>query len=134
MEVKKKKAEGVLGEIIKNMNPESLAKTRAEMMAIANREDEITEAGIEYTIANCPRCIGGANFEEVVRQFNKNPHFEAGARWSDEHPSDETIANAVDLYECWMARRKPEDVDLTPFEFVKKYWNDPYGYRRYEET
>ena len=42
---------------------------------------------------------------------------------------DEIISNVVDLYECWRARRKPEDMELTPFEFVKKYFNDPYGYK-----
>ena len=34
------------------------------------REEEIIEAGIEYTMQNSPRCIGGDNFYEQAREFN----------------------------------------------------------------
>lgn len=50
------------------------------------REEEIIEAGIEYTMQNSPLCIGGDNFYEQARMFNRNRSFEAGANWADEHP------------------------------------------------
>lgn len=50
------------------------------------REEEIIEAGIEYTMQNSPVCIGGDNFYEQARMFNRNRSFEAGAKWADEHP------------------------------------------------
>ena len=51
------------------------------------REEEIIEAGIEYTMQNSPVCIGGDNFYEQARMFNRNRSFEAGANWADEHPN-----------------------------------------------
>lgn len=34
---------------------------------------------------NSPFCIGGDNFYEQVRKFNRNRSFEANAKWADEH-------------------------------------------------
>lgn len=39
---------------------------------------DIIEAGIQYTLEHKPMAIGGDNFEDVVKQFNRNPAFEAG--------------------------------------------------------
>lgn len=50
------------------------------------REEEIIEAGIEYTMQNSPCCIGGDNFYEQTRKFNRNRSFENGAQWADNHP------------------------------------------------
>lgn len=50
-----------------------------------DREKEIIEAGIEYTMQNNPVCIGGDNFYEQAKEFNRNRSFEAGAQWADEH-------------------------------------------------
>lgn len=47
------------------------------------REEEIVNAGIDYTISTRPVCMGGAAFEEKIRQYNRNPSFEAGAKWAD---------------------------------------------------
>ena len=55
-------------------------------MTEEERQKQIEDAGIEYTIANKPRCIAGDNFADLARQFNKNLDFEAGAKWSDKHP------------------------------------------------
>lgn len=55
-------------------------------MTQEEREKQIEDAGIEYTIANKPRCIAGDNFADLARQLNKNKDFEAGAKWSDKHP------------------------------------------------
>lgn len=56
------------------------------------REEEIIESGIEYTIQNSPCCIGGDNFYEQARTFNRNKSFEAGAKWSDEHTQSPWIS------------------------------------------
>jgi hypothetical protein len=47
-------------------------------------QEEIVDAGIDYTMRTCPVCIGGAAFEDMIRQFNRNPSFEAGATWAKE--------------------------------------------------
>lgn len=47
------------------------------------REEQIRQAGIEYTIKNRPRCIGGDAFSEVVDEINRNRAFEEGAKWAD---------------------------------------------------
>jgi hypothetical protein len=47
-------------------------------------QQQIIDAGIDYTMRICPVCMGGAAFEEKIRQFNRNPSFEAGAKWAKE--------------------------------------------------
>lgn len=42
-------------------------------------QQQIIDAGIDYTMSTRPVCMGGAAFEEKIRQFNRNPSFEAGA-------------------------------------------------------
>lgn len=44
-------------------------------------DKQIIDAGIDYTMSTRPVCMGGAAFEEKIRQFNRNPSFEAGAKW-----------------------------------------------------
>lgn len=51
------------------------------------REEEIIEAGIDYTMSVRPMCIGGLAFEEEIRQMNRNKSFEEGAKWADSHPN-----------------------------------------------
>jgi hypothetical protein len=47
-------------------------------------QEQIIDAGIDYTMSTCPVCMGGAAFEEKIRQFNRNASFEAGAKWAKE--------------------------------------------------
>lgn len=47
------------------------------------RDEQIRQAGIEYTIKNRPMCIGGDAFSEVVDEINRNRAFEEGAKWAD---------------------------------------------------
>ena len=42
------------------------------------REKEIIEAGIDYTMSVRPMCIGGLAFEDEIRQMNRNKSFEEG--------------------------------------------------------
>lgn len=47
------------------------------------REEQIIEAGIDYTMSVRPMCIGGLAFEDEIRQMNRNKSFEEGAKWAD---------------------------------------------------
>lgn len=48
-------------------------------------QQQIIDAGIDYTMSTHPVCMGGAAFEEKIRQFNRNPSFEAGATLTKEN-------------------------------------------------
>lgn len=61
------------------------------------RKNQIIEAGIEYTMHNNPMCIGGDNFYEQAREFNRNKSFETGAKWADENPKSPWISVNDDL-------------------------------------
>lgn len=44
--------------------------------------DEIIEAGVKYTFAHRPMCMGGDEFDDFVQEFNRSISFEAGAEWA----------------------------------------------------
>lgn len=74
---------------MKNNTDIEQSKQLAKMLPLdMAREEEIIEAGIEYTMSTSPNVICGDAFAEddLVRQLNRNKHFEAGAKWSDKHP------------------------------------------------
>lgn len=48
------------------------------------REEQIRQAGIEYTIKDRPMCICGDAFSDIFEEMNRNPAFEEGAKWADE--------------------------------------------------
>lgn len=56
------------------------------------REEQIRQAGIEYTIKNRPMCIGGGAFSKEIDEMNRNYAFEEGAKWADKT----MIARAVE--------------------------------------
>lgn len=60
------------------------------------REEQIIEAGIEYTMQNNPVCIGGDNFYKQAKEFNRNRSYEAGAKWADEHPNINSLWHTPD--------------------------------------
>lgn len=62
-----------------------------------SREQQIIDAGIEYTMQNNPICIGGDNFYEASKMLNRNSSFEAGAKWADKHPKSPWISVDDDL-------------------------------------
>lgn len=47
------------------------------------REEQIRQAGIEYTYKDKPMCIGCGIFSEVIDEMNRNHAFEEGAKWAD---------------------------------------------------
>lgn len=50
------------------------------------RDEEITQASIDYTKAKHPKAIGGDAFSDLVDAMNVNPSFIDGAKWADSHP------------------------------------------------
>ena len=60
------------------------------------REEQIIEAGIEYTMQNDPVCIGRDNFYEMAKILNRNKSFEAGAKWADQHPNINSLWHTPD--------------------------------------
>lgn len=61
------------------------------------REEQIIEAGIEYTMQNDPVCIGGDNFYEMSKMLNRNKSFEAGAKWADKNPNINSLWHTPDV-------------------------------------
>lgn len=45
-----------------------------------NREEQIKQASIEYTLKNRPMCVCGDSFAEMADELNRNPAFEEGAK------------------------------------------------------
>lgn len=74
-------------------------------------KEQIIDAGIDYTMSTCPVCMGGAAFEEKVRQFNRNASFEAGATWAKE----ELIKEACE----WLKNNVTDDVLLNCGSVIK---------------
>lgn len=37
-------------------------------------QEQIINAGIDYTMSTRPVCMGGAAFEEQIKQYNRNHH------------------------------------------------------------
>ena len=60
------------------------------------REEQIIEAGIEYTMQNNPVCIGGDNFYEMAKILNRNKSFEEGAKWADKNPNINSLWHTPD--------------------------------------
>lgn len=60
------------------------------------REEQIIEAGIEYTMQNNPVCIGGDKFYEMSKMLNRNKSFEEGAKWADKNPNINSLWHTPD--------------------------------------
>jgi hypothetical protein len=71
------------------------------------REEEIINAGIDYTMNVRPMCIGGLAFKEEIRQMNRNKSFEEGAKWADKTMIDKACKwlkisiEDYDDYDAW---------------------------------
>ena len=47
-------------------------------------QEQIIDAGIDYTMQRQPACIGALVSKDSIRQMHRNPSFEAGAKWAKE--------------------------------------------------
>lgn len=56
-------------------------------------QQQIIDAGIDYTMQRQPVCIGSLVSKDSIRQLHRNPSFEAGATWAKE----EFIKEACEL-------------------------------------
>lgn len=93
-------------------------------------QEEIIDAGIDYTMTTCPICIGGAAFEDMIRQCNRNPSFEAGAILTKETIikeitqwlSEELFEDKVwfDLYYTFDVKSKRYNTVIEFIEALKK--------------
>ena len=71
----------------------------------------IIDAGVEYTMNTHPVCMGGAAFEEQMREFNRNYAFEAGAEWMLKRAC-EWIKSSIDIpYDVRMTEEGPDAID-----------------------
>lgn len=82
-------------------------------------QEEIVDAGIDYTMRTCPVCIGGAAFEDMIRRYNRNPSFEAGANWAKKKLLEEIIQ--------WLSEELFEDEVEPNF-----YYNSDVKSKRYD--
>ena len=75
-----------------------------------NREEQIRQASIGYTLKNRPMCIGGDDFAEMADELNRNSSFEEGAKWADNNPTQDI----VNLNDVWHgASEEPQDRSKT---------------------
>lgn len=95
------------------------------------REEQIKQAGIEYTYRNRPMCIGGGAFSEMVDEMNRNKAFEEGAKWADEHPN-QTEEEEVGMGGLGMEWQKQALIKKA-CEWITQYIDIPYEVRMTEE-
>jgi hypothetical protein len=74
-------------------------------------QQQIIDAGINYTMSTRPICMGGTAFEERIRQYNRNPLFEVGATWAKEN----LIKEACE----WLKNNITDDVLLNCGSVIK---------------
>lgn len=95
------------------------------------REKEIIEAGIDYTMSVRPMCIGGLAFEDEIRQMNRNKSFEEGAKWADSHPLKVYVVVRCEEHDDYVEK---VFVDKTKAnEYCNKFEGNPNEYGRYYE-
>lgn len=100
------------------------------------REEQIIEAGIEYTMQNNPVCIGGDNFYEQAKEFNRNRSFEAGAKWADEHPNINSLWHTPDeipQYNKRIVIHCNEKMEWHPINNTILYENSDYPWKEIVE-
>lgn len=105
------------------------------------RQEEIIEAGIEYTMRTKPNVLAGDRLSEEMKIFNRNKAFEDGAKWADEHPNlynDEKyhtvkvsdldrLYKKIELYEKYFDKTCEWLEDIN-FEREYQYSNDGYTF------
>lgn len=95
------------------------------------REKDIIEAGIDYTMRTRPMCIGGAFFDDVIREMNRNYAFEEGAEWADSHPRKVYVVVRCEAHDDYVEK---VFVDKTKAnEYCNKFEGNPNECGRYYE-
>lgn len=70
-------------------------------------QEQIIDAGIDYTMQRQPVCIGALVSKDSIRQMHRNPSFEAGAKWT----KDILIEEACKLLERMIWEVTYEDLE-----------------------
>ena len=70
-------------------------------------QEQIIDAGIDYTMQRQPACIGSLVSKDSIRQLHRNPSFDAGAKWAKE----EFIKEACELLERMIWEITYEDLE-----------------------
>lgn len=70
-------------------------------------QEQIIDAGIDYTMQRQPACIGALVSKDSIRQMHRNPSFEAGVKWAKE----ELIKEACELLERMIWEITYEDLE-----------------------
>lgn len=71
------------------------------------REEEIINAGVEYTESKKPMCIGGQSYSYEIFQMNRNHAFEEGAKWADKTMIDkacELLEEIQNFLQKWSSK------------------------------
>ena len=85
-----------------------------------NREEQIRQASIEYTLKNRPKCIGGDAFAEMTDELSRNHSFEEGAKWADNTMIGKACKWVKENFKCYVGS------DVSPYyiyvdEFVEAF-------------
>lgn len=75
-----------------------------------SREKEIIEAGIAYTMKNRPNVLAGDRISEEMKIFNRNKHFEEGAKWADKTMIDKACEIAEDILSSYSFVNYPREM------------------------
>lgn len=70
-------------------------------------QEQIIDAGIDYTMQRQPACIGALVSKDSIRQMHRNPSFEAGATLAKE----QVIKEACELLERMIWEITYEDLE-----------------------
>ena len=79
-------------------------------------QEQIIDAGIDYTMQRQPVCIGSLVSKDSIRQLHRNPSFEAGATWAKE----EFIKEACELLAKMIWEVTYEDLESNSVQHYDK--------------
>lgn len=74
-------------------------------------KQKIIDAGVDWTIINSPRCLGGGHFADMIRKLNRNAAFEAGAIWAIEQQQEADISRVCE----WLKGHLKEYLEVMPY-------------------
>lgn len=83
------------------------------------REEEIIEAGVEYTMKNRPNVLAGDRFSEEMREFNRNKAFEEGAKWANEIMINKACEIVKDILSSYSFANYPREMQDFLVDFRK---------------
>lgn len=87
------------------------------------REEQIIDAGIEFTLSRNPVCLAGGALWEKARVLNRSRAFEAGAKFADEKPYwHDYINDKEDVPEIGQRVLVHDNVQVELFTYDGKFY------------